>query len=101
MVEEREAVATAPGCVEQLAVVREVEEAAHQSLLDHRNLAIRVFTWTFSLFTLHRFTDCTNGFRAYKTSILRDPRIDWSQDWLHSYELEYYIHYKVRHSATG
>lgn len=61
----------------------------------HRNLAIRLFTWTFSLFVLHRFTDCTNGFRAYRTTLLRDERFDWSQDWLTSYELEYYIHYKA------
>jgi CheY-like chemotaxis protein len=47
----------------------------------HRNLAIRVFTLTFSLFVGKRFTDCTNGFRAYRTSILRDERIDW---WFHN-----------------
>ena len=33
----------------------------------HRNVAIRVFTLTFSLFVGRRFTDCTNGFRAYRT----------------------------------
>jgi dolichol-phosphate mannosyltransferase len=64
-------------------------------LPSHRNLAIKVFTLTFSAFVGMRFTDCTNGFRAYRTSILRDPRIDWSQDWLTSYELEYFIHYKT------
>jgi dolichol-phosphate mannosyltransferase len=68
-----------------------------EGLPSHRNLAIRVFTWTFSLFVGHRFTDCTNGYRAYTTKILRDERIDWSQDWLTSYELEYYIHYKAAH----
>ena len=66
-----------------------------EGLPSHRSLAIRVFTWTFSLLVLHWFTDCTNGFRAYRTAMLRDPGIDWSQDWLRSYELEYYMHYKV------
>jgi dolichol-phosphate mannosyltransferase len=66
-----------------------------EGLPQHRDLAIHVFTWTFSLFVRHRFTDCTNGFRAYRTSLLRDSRIDWSQDWLGSYELEYYMHYKA------
>ena len=61
----------------------------------HRNLAIRVFTLTFSLLVGRRFTDCANGFRAYRTSILRDERLDWTQNWLGSYELEYYIHYKA------
>ena len=64
-------------------------------LPSHRNLAIRVFTLTFSLFVGQRFTDCTNGYRAYRTSMLRDERLDWTQDWLGSYELEYYIHYKA------
>jgi dolichol-phosphate mannosyltransferase len=67
-----------------------------QGLPQHRNLAIRVFTWTFSLFLWRRYTDCTNGFRAYRTSILRDERLDWAQEWLgHSYEIEFYMHYKV------
>jgi glycosyltransferase involved in cell wall biosynthesis len=66
-----------------------------KGLPTHRSLAIRLFTWTFSFFLLRRFTDCANGFRAYRTAILRDPRIDWSQGWLHSYELEYYMHFKV------
>jgi dolichol-phosphate mannosyltransferase len=67
-----------------------------EGLPQHRNLAIRVFTWTFSLFLMRRYTDCTNGFRAYRTSILRDKRLDWAQGWLgHSYEIEFYMHYKV------
>jgi dolichol-phosphate mannosyltransferase len=67
-----------------------------EGLPGHRSIAIRVFTWTFSLLLMHRYTDCTNGFRAYRTSILRDERIRWAQDWLgHSYEVEFYLHYKV------
>jgi dolichol-phosphate mannosyltransferase len=62
----------------------------------HRLWAMWLFTWTFSLFLLRRLTDCTNGFRAYRTSILRDERIRWAQEWLgHSYEVEFYLHYKV------
>ena len=62
----------------------------------HRLFAMRLFTLVFSLFVLRRFTDCTNGFRAYRTNVLRDPRIRWAQEWLgHSYEIEFYLHYKV------
>jgi dolichol-phosphate mannosyltransferase len=61
----------------------------------HRDLAIRTFTWTFSLFVGHRFSDCTNGFRAYRMELLRDDRVDWAQEWLRTYELEYYVHYKA------
>ena len=46
-----------------------------EGLPAHRNLAIRVFTRTFSLLVGHRFTDCANGYRAYCTTLLRDDRL--------------------------
>ena len=59
----------------------------------------RVFTRLFPVFWTWlvgvRCTDVTNGFRAYRVSILTDPRIDVWQDWLDGYELEYYLHYKA------
>jgi len=68
--------------------------AASTGLPPHRQIAIRLFTWTFSLFLLRRYTDCVNGFRAYRTALLRDRRMDWAQEWLgHSYEIEFYVHY--------
>ena len=45
----------------------------------------------FSLAARKRVTESTNGFRAFRTAILRDPRIDWRQDWLDRYELEPYL----------
>lgn len=36
-------------------------------------------------------TESTNGFRAFRTALLRDPRIDWRQPWLDRYELEPYL----------
>jgi dolichol-phosphate mannosyltransferase len=42
-----------------------------------------------------RVTESTNGFRAFRTAILRDPRIDWRQDWLDRYELEPYVMLKA------
>jgi len=38
-----------------------------------------------------RVTESTNGFRAFRTALLRDPRIDWRQAWLDRYELEPYL----------
>ena len=65
-------------------------------LPSHRNIAIRVFTWTHCVFLGRRLTDCSNGFRAYRTGFLRDPRLDWAQPWLgHSYEIEFYLHYQA------
>ena len=60
-----------------------------------RGIFIRLYPLLWSVLTKVPCTDVTNGFRAYKTEILRDKRINIWQDWLNSYELEYYIHYKV------
>jgi len=60
-----------------------------------RGLFSRIFPFLWTLFTNIRCTDVTNGFRAYKLQIFLDKRIDIWQSWLESYELEYYIHYKV------
>ena len=49
----------------------------------------------FSIIVQKRVTESTNGFRAFKTSILKDKRINWEQDWLDKYELEPYLLYKV------
>ena len=62
----------------------------------HRRVAIKMLTLVFQLFLFRRFSDCTNGFRAYRTSLLKDPRLDWDQAWLgNDYELEIYMHYKA------
>ena len=45
----------------------------------------------FSLAARKRVTESTNGFRAFRTALLRDPRIDWRQAWLDRYELEPYL----------
>lgn len=60
-----------------------------------RGVFSRLFPFFWTLFTNVRCTDVTNGFRAYKLKIFLDKWIDIWQDWLTSYELEYYIHYKV------
>ena len=60
-----------------------------------RGVFSRLFPFFWTLLTNVRCTDVTNGFRAYKLKIFSDKRIDIWQGWLDSYELEYYIHYKV------
>jgi dolichol-phosphate mannosyltransferase len=61
----------------------------------YRRLATRfVHPILFSLITGRRITDSTNGFRAVRTSLLRDTRINCDQDWLNKYELEPYLFYK-------
>ena len=60
-----------------------------------RGVFIRLYSFIWTLFTNVRCTDVTNGFRAYKTEIFLDKRVNIRQSWLDSYQLEYYIHYKV------
>ncbi len=60
-----------------------------------RRIITRAVAYLWSVRFMRRLTDATNGFRAYRLSLLEDPRIDLSQQWLNRYELEYYLHYKV------
>jgi dolichol-phosphate mannosyltransferase len=58
----------------------------------HRVVATRfLHPAAVSLATGKRVTESTNGFRAFRTEVLRDPRIDWRQAWLDRYELEPYL----------
>lgn len=62
----------------------------------YRQLATRyVHPWLFSLAVRRRLTDTTNGFRAFRLSIVKNPQIDLSQAWLDRYELEPYLLYKA------
>ncbi|MBI3306460.1 MAG: glycosyltransferase family 2 protein [Candidatus Omnitrophica bacterium] len=49
----------------------------------------------FSLAAGKQITDSTNGFRAIRASVLRDPRLNLHQDWLDQYELEPYLFHKA------
>lgn len=60
-----------------------------------RSIFTRLFPYVWSFMTGVKCTEVTNGFRAYKASIVEDSRINVWQDWLDNYELEYYLHYKV------
>lgn len=67
----------------------------HEKTPFFRGMFIRLYPFLWSILTKVPCTDVTNGFRAYKTKILKDKRMNVWQNWLNSYELEYYIHYKV------
>ncbi|MBN1916915.1 MAG: glycosyltransferase family 2 protein [Verrucomicrobia bacterium] len=61
----------------------------------YRRLATRLHPFLFSLVVGRRFTDTTNGFRAFRTSLFDDPHIRLDQPWLDKYELEPYIFFKA------
>jgi dolichol-phosphate mannosyltransferase len=60
-----------------------------------RRVFTRLFPFAWTFLTGVRCTEVTNGFRAYRSTILADPQINIWQEWLNGYELEYYLHYKV------
>lgn len=61
----------------------------------YRKLATRLHPILFNLISPTKLTDTTNGFRAVKTSLLRDSELDLNQTWLEEYELEVYLLYKA------
>lgn len=80
---------------------------ASPNLPRFRWFSIRLLSFFFSIYAGRRCTDLTNGFRAYRLSLLDDPRINIQQDWLDTYEYEYYVHwmaymlgYRVREVAV-
>ncbi len=62
----------------------------------YRKISTRwIHPMLFSLIVYRRITDSTNGFRATRTSLFNDPRINLNQSWLDQYELEPYVFYKA------
>ncbi len=61
----------------------------------YRRLATRLHPWLMSRFVGKCLTESTNGFRAFKLTLLDDPRINLHQRWLDSYGLEVYLLWKV------
>jgi dolichol-phosphate mannosyltransferase len=67
----------------------------HAHMPFHRTFGTHLYPWLLRLTTGFRATDGTNGFRALKSSILRDPKIDIRQSWLDPYGTELYLVLKV------
>ena len=61
----------------------------------YRKLATRFHPWLLGRWAGKRLTESTNGFRAFRLSLLDDPRIDLGQRWLDGYGLEVYLLWKV------
>lgn len=74
---------------------RYLNRQADKSIPLYRQLATRLHPLLFSMAVGKKVTESTNGFRAFRTKILKDPKINWQQDWLNKYELEPYLLYKT------
>src|SRR3954447_19425734 len=67
-------------------------DASFGAMPAYRRIATRLHPLLFSLVARRWITESTNGFRAVRTCILADPRLDLSQTWLRQYELEPYLY---------
>lgn len=67
----------------------------------YRKMATRLHPFIFRLISSADLTDTTNGFRAARTSMLRDPKLALDQGWLDEYELEVYLLYKAAKLGYG
>ena len=61
----------------------------------YRRVATRLHPWLMSRFCGKGLTESTNGFRAFRLSLLDDRRIRLTQRWLDTYGLEVYLLWKV------
>ena len=62
----------------------------------YRQIATRfVHPFLMRFFTGVKVTDTTNGFRAFRTNLIEDTRININQNWLQKYELEPYLYFKA------
>jgi len=60
-----------------------------------RRIATRLRPLLCSLAARRWVTESTNGFRAVHRRVLTDPRLDLSQPWLDTYELEPYLYLRT------
>jgi len=58
-----------------------------------RRVTTIIYSVLFTLLTGHRITDGTNGYRAFRASLL--DSIDLTPRWMDSYELEPYLYYRA------
>ena len=66
--------------------------ASFGAMPKYRQIATRLRPLLFSVVARRWVTESTNGFRAVRTCVLADPRLDLSQTWLRQYELEPYLY---------
>jgi dolichol-phosphate mannosyltransferase len=69
--------------------------ASYGAMPLYRRIATRIHPLLFSLVAGRWVSESTNGFRAIRTLLLEDPRIDLEQRWLDEYELEPYLYLKA------
>jgi len=60
-----------------------------------RKWLTKLYPMLFRLASGYPSTDGTNGFRAFRLTMLDDPRIQLEQSWLDRYELEPYLLYQA------
>jgi hypothetical protein len=68
----------------------------HENTPLERLIAVKlVHAPLMSIFSKFRYTDTTNGFRAYSREFLLDPRVQPFRDDFMTYELHYYLAHRA------
>lgn len=65
-----------------------------------REVTTRIYSLIFTVLTMKRITDATNGFRAFFLNVLETDDINLNQSWLNTYGLEPYLLYKAVRSPN-
>lgn len=73
---------------------RYLEGGSFNKMPLHRRLVTRIYPMLLGILTGFKATDGTNGYRAFRLSILDDPEIDLDQNWLDEC-LEYYLSLRI------
>ena len=60
-----------------------------------RLITTKAYSTLFSILSGLKITDASNGFKAFKTELCKDKKINLHQVWLNKYELEPYLFYNV------
>jgi dolichol-phosphate mannosyltransferase len=81
----------ASGVAEFVQGSRYLDGGSYNRMPVHRKLGTRLYPLLIRLSTGFRASDVTNGFRAFRRSVVDDRRVDINQDWL-DVCLEYYIY---------
>jgi len=71
------------------------KNASYGAMPFYRRVATRIHPFLFSIVARRWVTESTNGFRAIRTRLFSDSRINLEQSWLNEYELEPYLYLRT------
>jgi len=74
---------------------RYLKGSRHDNTPLFRLIMVKLHALMFSFLFRTKCTDALEGFRGYDLNIFKNKNININQKWLHGYEFETYLHYKI------